>query len=112
MAKKTEENQDVIEDLVEDLNLDVFINKLYFLHIIYMAESWIEVVNRVFKENRRNNPKFKLKQAMKIAKKIYKKTAKNNNVEKNMNKTKKYNKGTRNYRDNRNYKGTRKNRKY
>jgi hypothetical protein len=78
-----------------------------------MAESWIEVVNRVFKENRAKNPKFKLKQAMKVAKKIYKKTAKNfNNKEKHMNKTKKHNKGTHNYRDKRNYKGTRKNRKY
>jgi len=36
-----------------------------------MAESWIEVVNRVFKENKSKNPHYKLKNAMKDAKKIY-----------------------------------------
>jgi len=71
-----------------------------------MAESWIQVVKRVFKENRAKNPDFKLGQAMKIAKKIYKKTAKNKNfknTEKNMRKTKNHNKGTHNYRKNRKY---------
>lgn len=38
-----------------------------------MAESWIEVVKRVFKENKAKNPEYKLGQAMKEAKKIYKK---------------------------------------
>jgi len=37
-----------------------------------MAESWIEVVNRVFKENKSKNPHYKLKNAMKDAKKIIK----------------------------------------
>jgi hypothetical protein len=37
-----------------------------------MAESWIEVVERVFKENKAKNPKYKLKHAMKDAKKYYK----------------------------------------
>jgi len=75
-----------------------------------MAESWLEIVNRIFKEKRSKNPDFKLNQAMKLAKKIYKKPSKTNNVQKDMRKSKKYHKGTHNYRDNRNHKGTRKNR--
>jgi hypothetical protein len=49
-----------------------------------MAESWLEVVKRVFKENKAKNPNYKLKHAMKTAKKIYKKqTASDNNITSN-----------------------------
>jgi hypothetical protein len=63
-----------------------------------MAESWIEVVKRVFKENKAKNPDFKLGQAMKIAKKIYKKPTEvgtNKTAAKKMRKSRKNNKGTR-----------------
>lgn len=66
-----------------------------------MTESWIEVVKRVFKENRAKNPDFKLGQAMKIAKKIYKKPT---GVDTNKTAAKKMRKTIKN-------RGTRKNRK-
>lgn len=63
-----------------------------------MAESWIEVVKRVFKENKAKNPEYKLGQAMKEAKKIYKQptdVTNNKTAAKKMRKSRKNKKGTR-----------------
>jgi len=63
-----------------------------------MAESWIQLVKRVFKENQLKDPKFKLGGAMKIAKKLYKKptdVATNKTAAKKMRTSRKSNKGTR-----------------
>ena len=63
-----------------------------------MAESWIQLVKRVFKENKAKDPNFKLGGAMKIAKKLYKKptdVTTNKTAAKKMRKSRKNNKGTR-----------------
>jgi len=63
-----------------------------------MAETWIQLVKRVFKENKAKNPEYKLGHAMKIAKKLYKKptdVTTNKTAAKKMRKSRKNNKGTR-----------------
>jgi hypothetical protein len=63
-----------------------------------MAETWIQLVKRVFKENKAKDPNFKLGGAMKIAKKIYKKptdVTTNKTAAKKMRTSRKSNKGTR-----------------
>lgn len=63
-----------------------------------MAESWIQLVKRVFKENKAKDPNFKLGGAMKIAKKLYKKPSDvttNKTAAKKMRKSRKSDKGTR-----------------
>jgi hypothetical protein len=63
-----------------------------------MAETWIQLVKRVFKENKAKDPNFKLGGAMKIAKKLYKKPSDvttNKTAVKKMRKSRKSDKGTR-----------------
>lgn len=63
-----------------------------------MAESWIQLVKRIFKENKAKDPNFKLGGAMKIAKKLYKKpndVVTNKTAVKKMRNSRKSNNGTR-----------------